>query len=211
MSKNLPPKAGTAKRSSIVPRQVRIIAGDWKRTPLPVLEATGLRPTPDRVRETVFSWLTHLLGEQWTSVSCLDLFAGSGALGFEAASRGAQHAVLVEQQLAVVQQLDAIRLKLNAEQVTVMRGDASIIAQRLAAQVERFDLIFLDPPFACDWLARMLPLCAGLLTPDGIVYAEAELALDSATPPDWMENWQVIRSGKAGLVHFHLLQRRNMP
>lgn len=211
MSKKLPPKAGAAKRLSTVPRQVRIIAGDWKRTPLPVLEATGLRPTPDRVRETVFSWLTHLLGEQWASVSCLDLFAGSGALGFEAASRGAQRAVLVEQQLAVAQQLDAIRLKLNAEQVTVMRGDAFTIAQRLATHVDRFDLIFLDPPFACDWLPRMLPLCAGLLAPGGIVYAEAEQALDSDTPPDWMENWQVIRSGKAGLVHFHLLQRRNMP
>ena len=206
--KKLNPNPVTSRPRS-VPRQVRIIAGHWKRTPLPVLDAAGLRPTPDRVRETVFSWLTHLFDEQWNSVSCLDLFSGSGALGFEAASRGARRVVLVEQQSVVALQLDAIRLKLDASQVTVVRGDAFPVAQRLIAAAERFELIFLDPPYACDLLPRMLPVCAGLLSDDGIVYAEAEMALDSDTAPEWMEEWEVIRSGKAGLVFFHLLQRRN--
>jgi 16S rRNA (guanine966-N2)-methyltransferase len=209
MPRKLPPKTTIVARPRAVPRQVRIIAGDWKRTPLPVLDAAGLRPTPDRVRETVFSWLTHLFSEQWTSISCLDLFAGSGALGFEAASRGAQRVVLVEQQSVVVQQLEAIRLKLDARQVSVLRSDAFTVAQRLAAAGERFDLVFLDPPYAGGLLERMLPVCAGLLSADGIVYAEAEAALDGDAAPDWMEHWEVIRSGKAGLVFFHLLQCRN--
>lgn len=211
MPKKLHAKPDTVARPCSVPRQVRIIAGNWKRTPLPVLDASGLRPTPDRVRETVFSWLTHLFGEQWDSIACLDLFAGSGALGFEAASRGAQRAVLVEQQSVVVQQLDAIRLKLDAGQVTVLRGDASTVAQRLITSGERFDLVFLDPPYACGLLPRMLPLCADLLSAEGIVYAEAEMALDGAAAPEWMSGWEVVRSGKAGLVFFHLLQRRNSP
>src|SRR5437868_8259418 len=78
------------------PQQVRIIGGQWKRTPLPVLDAEGLRPTPDRVRETLFNWLNHLIDGQWANIACLDLFAGTGALGFEAASRGAAKVVLVE-------------------------------------------------------------------------------------------------------------------
>ena len=205
----LRPKATNAARPRTAPHQVRIIAGVWKRTPLPVMDVAGLRPTPDRVRETVFSWLTHLLGEQWNRVACLDLFAGSGALGLEAASRGAERAVLVEQQPAVAQQLEAIRLKLNASHVSILRGDAFTVAQRLAVTTERFNLVFLDPPYACGWLPRMLPLCACVLAVDGIVYAEAEMALDGATAPEWMRNWEVIRSGKAGLVFFHLLRCRN--
>ena len=174
-----------------------------------MLDAAGLRPTPDRVRETVFSWLTHLLNDQWNTVACLDLFAGTGALGFEAASRGAQRAVLVEHHTAVAQQLDAIRLKLAAHQVSILRGDALTIVQRLAATAERFNLIFLDPPYALGWLPRMLPLCKGLLSADGLVYAEAEMSLESAFAPDWMRDWEVVRSGKAGLVFFHLLRCRN--
>lgn len=209
MPKKPPHKTATIARARAQPRQVRIIAGNWKRTPLPVLDAAGLRPTPDRVRETVFSWLVHLFGDQWNTLSCLDLFAGSGALGFEAASRGALRAVLVEQQSVVVRQLDAMRLKLDARHVTVLHGDAFTVAQRLAATDERFDLVFLDPPYACGLLPRMLPVCAGLLSADAIVYAEAEMALDGDAAPDCMENWEVIRSGKAGLVFFHLLRRRN--
>ena len=209
MPRKLPPKADSAARPRSVPRQVRIIAGNWKRTTLPVLDAAGLRPTPDRVRETVFSWLVHFFGERWHTLSCLDLFAGSGALGFEAASRGAQRTVLVEQQSVVAQQLDAIRLKLDAQQVTVQRGDAFTVAQQLIAAGEHFDLIFLDPPYACGLLPRMLPVCAGLLSADAIVYAEADMALDGDAAPDWMGEWEVIRSGKAGVVFFHLLQRRN--
>lgn len=192
------------------PRQVRIIGGQWKRTPLAVLDAEGLRPTPDRVRETVFNWLNHLLGS-WNQVRCLDLFAGTGALGFEAASRGAASVLMVEENAAAVRQLEATKAKLNAEQVRIQRGDALKVAQSLAARGEgvesRFQVIFLDPPYHHDWLAGMLPLCARLLAGGGLVYAESELALDGDAPPDWLAGWCVVRADKAGMVFYHLLQR----
>lgn len=189
--------------------QVRIIGGQWKRTPLPVLEAEGLRPTPDRVRETLFNWLNHLLGASWNNIACLDLFAGTGALGFEAASRGAERVVMVEHNAAAIRQLESTRIKLNAAQVSIMRGDAWSVAQKLAMQDNdiRFDVVFLDPPYHQDWLARMLPLCERLLADSGFVYAEAEFPLDSEPSPDWLRGWNVVRADKAGMVFYHVLQR----
>src|SRR5437764_6179211 len=96
--------ARPAAASSAVHHQVRIIGGRWKRTPLPVLDAEGLRPTPDRVRETVFNWLNHLLDGEWEKLNCLDLFAGTGVLGFEAASRGAARVTMVESNPIVVKE-----------------------------------------------------------------------------------------------------------
>lgn len=193
--------------------QVRIIGGKWKRTPLPVLDAEGLRPTPDRVRETLFNWLNHLLDGNWNDVACLDLFAGTGALGFEAASRGAAKVVMVEQNMQAIRQLEATKAKLNAAQVDVVRGDALLAAQGMAARAysenTRFDVIFLDPPYHQDWLAKMLPLCERLLTGDGLVYAESELPLDVETPPDWLAAWNVVRADKAGMVFYHLLQHNS--
>src|SRR3954464_289165 len=95
------------------PRQVRIIGGAWKRTALPVLSALGLRPTPDRVRETVFNWINHQRDANWAQAQVLDLFAGSGALGFEAASRGAQSVTMIDTNVPVVRQLDEIKTKLK--------------------------------------------------------------------------------------------------
>ncbi|WEF31981.1 16S rRNA (guanine(966)-N(2))-methyltransferase RsmD [Pseudoduganella chitinolytica] len=188
-------------------KQVRIIGGDWKRTPLPVLEALGLRPTPDRVRETVFNWLRHLQGD-WNGAQVLDLFAGSGALGFEAASRGAESVVMVDANTAIVRQLEAVKDKLKAANVTVQRGDALATAQSLALRAHRFDVIFLDPPYQQDLLARTLPLCVPLLREGGLVYAEAETALEGDDAPDWLAPWEVVRCDKAGMVHFHLLRLR---
>jgi len=209
-SRALKAMKATSPHASRPPRQVRIIGGQWKRTPLPVLDADGLRPTPDRVRETVFNWLNHLLGG-WEQVRCLDLFAGTGALGFEAASRGAASVLMVEDNVAAVRQLEATKAKLNAAQVRIQRGDALAAAQSLAARGEgvesRFQVIFLDPPYHHDWLARMLPLCAHLLAGGGLVYAESELSLDSDAPPDWLVGWSVVRADKAGMVFYHLLQR----
>jgi 16S rRNA (guanine966-N2)-methyltransferase len=190
--------------------QVRIIGGTWKRTTLPVLDALGLRPTPDRVRETVFNWINHLRGGDWSRARCLDLFAGSGALGFEAASRGAQAVTMVDAHGPVIRQLDAVKSKLGAEQVQLLRGDALTLAQGLAARGQRFDLIFLDPPYQQDFLARALPLCVALLEEGGLVYAESGLPLsfdeaDGGDRPDWMAPWQVIRADKAGTVYYHLL------
>lgn len=192
------------------PHQVRIIGGAWKRTPLPVLVAEGLRPTPDRVRETTFNWLNHLLDGVWHDVHCLDLFAGTGALGFEAASRGAASVLLVEANSPAVRQLEATREKLRASRVDISRGDALTVAQRLASGVHsrRFKLIFLDPPYGHDWLARILPLCEKLVEDDGLIYAESEVLLESDSGPAWLAPWEVVRADKAGMVFYHLLQRK---
>ena len=205
-----------AKKSAKIPvhrpplsNQVRIIGGAWKRTPLPVLDALGLRPTPDRVRETIFNWINHLRDGAWDQAHCLDLFAGSGALGFEAASRGALSVTMVDSHTPVIRQLEEIKNKLHAEQVQLIRGDALATAQNMVARGQRFDLIFLDPPYQQDWLMRALPLVAALLNQGGLVYAESgqSLMFDGAgeAKPDWMAPWEVIRADKAGTVFFHLL------
>ncbi len=195
------------------PQQVRIIGGAWKRTPLPVLDALGLRPTPDRVRETVFNWINHLFDGAWEGADCLDLFAGSGALGFEAASRGAHSVTMVDAHTPVARQLEAIKTKLKADTVTVLRADALATAQSLALRGQRFDLVFLDPPYQQDFLAKALPLCRALLKPGGLVYAEAAAALPPAGPdqPDWLAPWEVVRADKAGIVFYHLLKLQQNP
>jgi 16S rRNA (guanine966-N2)-methyltransferase len=203
---NRPPRTRLA--ASRPAQQVRIIGGEWKRTPLPVINAADLRPTPDRVRETVFNWLQHLCGPRWTQMRCLDLFAGSGALGFEAASRGAHQVTLVENQSVVVRQLEALKEKLHAEQIEIVRGDAILTAQRFISQQQRFDMIFLDPPYSQGWLEKVLPLCHQLLNDKGLIYAESAAALPVGEAEHaWLANWQVVRSDKAGMVFYHLLER----
>jgi 16S rRNA (guanine966-N2)-methyltransferase len=193
------------------PQQVRIIGGVWKRTQLPVLNALGLRPTPDRVRETVFNWINHQLDGDWTSADCLDLFAGSGALGFEAASRGARAVTMVDTHTPVIRQLETVKACLNADNVALLRADALATAQNMALRGQRFDLIFLDPPYQQQLLEKTLPLCAGLLKEDGLVYAEsgAPLPFEPAAgcaAPEWLIPWELVRSDKAGIVYFHLLK-----
>jgi 16S rRNA (guanine966-N2)-methyltransferase len=209
-SRGMPAKAPARPQKST--HQVRIIGGQWKRTPLPVLDAEGLRPTPDRVRETVFNWLNHLLGGDWVPVRCLDLFAGTGALGFEAASRGAAHVLMIESSVPAAKQLEATCIRLKSGQITVRRGDARMIAQQLAQRAsgdERFQVIFLDPPYHQDWLPILLPLCASLLADGGVVYAETETPIDRDAPPAWLAGWSVVRADKAGMVCYHLLQRNS--
>lgn len=198
------------------PQQVRIIGGAWKRTPLPVLDAAGLRPTPDRVRETVFNWINHLWDGAWDEATCLDLYAGSGALGFEAASRGAKAVTMIDSHTPVVRQLEAIKAKLHADKVQVVRADAVASAQGMALRGQRFNLIFLDPPYHQDFLAKSLPLCTSLLEEDGLVYAEAGAPLpfapdDGSPAPDWLAPWEPVRADKAGVVFYHLLKLRKNP
>lgn len=215
-----PPKTAHAQAA----HQVRIIGGQWKRTPLPVISAPGLRPTPDRVRETLFNWLNHLRGGAWAEMRCLDLFAGSGALGFEAASRGAQEVTMIESHAPAVARLEAVKAKLNAGQVHILRTDALAALRSMAARGQSFDLIFLDPPYGQGWLEKALPLCEVLIEPNGMVYAESDYELEpshdgrtavaSQLPtvlPDWLRNWEVIRSDKAGIINFQLLQRKSPP
>ena len=211
MQKRPTKSQGQHGRPRLAPQQVRIIGGEWKRRLLPVLDALGLRPTPDRVRETVFNWLHHQVGGDWAQVDCLDLFAGSGALGFEAASRGARSVTMLDFHAAAARQLEANKEMLKAENVTVLRADALTVARDLAARGQRYDVIFLDPPYQQDFIAKALPLCVALLKEDGMVYVEAEYALPQEpaagdAKPDWLAPWDIVRADKAGMVFYHLLK-----
>lgn len=177
------------------PGSVRIIAGDWRGRRLPV-PAQDVRPTPDRVRETLFNWLQN----QVAGADCLDLFAGTGALGFEAASRGARSVVLVEQNYNCVKELMQMQQILQAGQVEVLHHDALVWLQ----QSDRtFDIIFLDPPFASGLLVGSLALLAGraILRPDGLVYVE--LGAHEPIPPEW----RIHKQTRAGRVQASLLMR----
>lgn len=185
------------------PHTIRIIGGDWKRTPLAVLDLDGLRPTPDRVRETLFNWL----GQDLAGQRCLDLFAGTGALGFEAASRGAASVVMVERHARAAQQLRAIKDKLGARTVEVVEADALRLAAGLAPG--GFDVVFLDPPFGEPAvLDKAIALTAPLVAPGGALYVETGAELDPVAHAA-LAGWQVAKRGKAGAVHYHLLRREN--
>lgn len=180
-------------------KPIRIVAGQYRRTPIPVPDdVAGLRPTPDRVRETLFNWLTHLWAGHYADKQVLDLFAGSGALGFEAASRGAGHVQMVEQDRRALAALRALRDKLQAQAVRIHAGDALQVVGRMDAS--RFDLVLLDPPFNVDWLSKLWPLLPGILADDALVYVESESPL---APP---ETFDVIRQDKAGAVYYGLMQ-----
>ena len=176
---------------------VRIVGGEFRRRVLRFPDSEGLRPTPDRVRETLFNWL----GQELDGWSCLDLFAGSGALGFEAASRGAARVVMVEKAPRVLAALhENHELLHKPEAVQIVRGDA---LQYLAASTAKFDLIFVDPPYHKGWISRLEPLLAGALNEDGALYVEAEHEIAE------LGAWQTVRHGKAGEVHFHLMRRQS--
>ena len=188
------------------PARVRIIGGQWRRTLIPVPAVPGLRPTPDRVRETLFNWL----GQELDGWRVLDLFAGTGALGFEAASRGAQSVLMVERDPKALESLRTVRQRLNAQQVGFEAGDAMAVATRLAlTQARGFDLIFLDPPFGSDWPSRVRPLLGSLLADGGWVYLESETKLSNQANAQqaWAEaGFSLVRSATAGRVHYHLLK-----
>jgi 16S rRNA (guanine966-N2)-methyltransferase len=156
-------------------------------------DAEGLRPTPVRVRETLFNWL----GQTLYGRSCLDLFAGSGALGFEAASRGATHITMVEKNSAVYRALQDNLKKLACTQVSLHCQDGLEFASR---DVQRYDVIFLDPPFQSDYLPKLLELLPQRLREHGVIYVESGAAIN---PPP---SWQTIKSGKVGQVHYSLLR-----
>lgn len=179
--------------------EVRLIGGQWKRTRLAVPDKPGLRPTPDRVRETLFNWL----GQDLTGWRCLDAFAGTGALGLEAASRGAGPVLLCEQDPALAAGLQQCRERLQAHQVTVQRGDGLAALRRQAPA--SLDLVLLDPPFDSALFEPALAAAAQAVAPGGWVYLEA--------PHPWPEpalaalGLGLHRQLKAGAVHAHLLQR----
>lgn len=180
---------------------MRIIGGQWKRTALPVPDVGGLRPSPDRVRETLFNWLQHLLPDV-TTLRGLDLFAGTGALGFELASRGARSVLLVESSARALQALRATQLRLAAQTVDVRAGDALTVAAALPAA--SFDVIFLDPPFDAGQQEAALRAARRLLADGGLIYLEAPAPL---TPDEAARaGFEVVRASRAGQVSFHLLR-----
>jgi 16S rRNA (guanine966-N2)-methyltransferase len=158
-------------------------------------DAEGLRPTPDRVRQTLFNWL----GQDLTGLRCLDLFAGTGVLGFESLSRGAREVVLVENKREVVAALKANQQALQADHAHIVQADA---LQFLASNRLPFDVIFCDPPYHQAWMEKCLPVLAAHLSPAGLVYAEAEVALQDT------DEFELIKQGRAGHVFYHLLKPR---
>jgi len=171
--------------------RIRIIGGVWRRRAIRFPPAEGLHPTPDRVRETLFNWL----GQDLTGKRCLDLYAGSGALTLEAASRGAVLAVAVDRNRILVDALRATAGTLPAVALETWVADARAF---VANERREFDVIFLDPPFREDPWPWLLPACAERLAPGGFIYAEAAHAL---SPPPGLAPW---RRDRAGQVHYHL-------
>jgi len=176
---------------------VRINAGEWRSRVIKFPDAIGLRPTPERVRQTLFNWL----GQDLTGFKCLDLFAGTGVMGFEALSRGALSTTLVEKFAPAHKALIQNKQLLKAEQAIVCHQDA---LQFLGQNLQKFNLIFLDPPYHLQWLDKVLPQLHDHLLDGGLVYTEAEYAIDEAS--EMMQGWQVIKQSKAGNVFYHLLK-----
>jgi 16S rRNA (guanine(966)-N(2))-methyltransferase RsmD len=191
------PPARTASTSR--PREVRVIGGQWKRSKLPVADAPGLRPTPDRVRETLFNWL----GQDLDGWRCLDAFAGSGALGFEAASRGASEVTLLECDGRLSAGLRAVQERLKATMVRIESADA--LAWMARSAPERFELVFIDPPFDAGLFLPALQAAARVVVPGGFIYLEADQSFEVEPPP--VPGLILYRHGRAGAVHFHLFQK----
>lgn len=175
--------------------EVRLIGGRWKRSKLPVRNHPGLRPTPDRVRETLFNWL----GQDLTGWHCLDAFAGSGALGFEAASRGAARVLLVEREVFLCTALRQVKDRLGAEAVEVVCANGLAVLTRRPDTC--WDLVFLDPPYAEGLLQPALVAAERAVRPGGFIYAEDHHPLDA--PAGCLP----YRQGRAGAVWYHLFRR----
>jgi 16S rRNA (guanine966-N2)-methyltransferase len=195
----LPRKPRVPRHAAPLANEIRIIGGDWKRTKLAVADRPGLRPTPDRVRETLFNWL----GQDLTGWRCIDVFAGTGVLGFEAASRGAKEVQLVELDTALVAQLKRTQIQLKANATQVVRGDGIVTLKQM--NPASMDVIFLDPPFDSVLFEPALAAAGRVVAQDGFVYLEA--------PVLWTDEQVkghglvVHRHLKAGAVHAHILKR----
>lgn len=182
--------------------KLRIIGGQWRSRVITFDDLPGLRPTPQRVRETLFNWLQPTI----LASRCLDLFAGSGALGFEAASRGAKAVTQVENNLQAYRSLTANAKALNAMQITLVHQDAMAF---LAGAAEPYDLVFLDPPFVSDYTEMLCHKLEqnGWLNPEALCYIEAPAQRPLQALPS---NWHRLKSKKAGDVGYYLYVRRQV-
>ena len=193
-------KLARVSRAASSAAQVRIQAGQWRRTPIAVVNVQGLRPTPDRVRETLFNWL----GQQLMGQNCLDLFAGTGALGFEAASRAAATVTLVESNHLACEAIRSLIERLAASNMSIVEGDALATLDRLPKQF--FDVVFLDPPFEKALIAQTLPKLLPVLKPNAKIYIESEMPITPSLISAWMPQAPLvlIKAAKAGKVYYHL-------
>jgi 16S rRNA (guanine966-N2)-methyltransferase len=174
--------------------RIRITGGEWRSRLIQVADAPGLRPTPDRVRETLFNWL----GQDLSGWHCLDLFAGSGILGFECASRGAENVVLVERDQGAFARLKQNAALFASERLRLHKADALEFAAKSGLT---FDLVLLDPPYRHGWLDKVAPLLPALARPGMRVYAEAEHRIGA------LGDWRTAKQGQAGQVFYHLLEK----
>lgn len=192
-------RPAAAKKAAAGSGEIRIIGGQWRRKRLPVAQRPGLRPTPDRVRETLFNWL----GQDLAGWKCVDAFAGTGALGFEAASRGAASVLMNELDAGLQQQLQRLQLQLQAGMVKLQRGDALSCLKSCSGQ----DLVLLDPPFGqAELFEPALKAAAEAINEDGYIYLEAPEAWDDGRLQAF--GLAVYRYLKAGAVHAHLLRHQ---
>ena len=200
LKKSSSAKAKTPKKSSST-NQIRIIGGQHRRRLISFIDADGLRPTPDRLRETIFNWLTGHI----TDARVLDACAGSGALGFEAISRGARHATLIEANSAQAKQLQTNAKLLGiADQCAILHADAVAAVSLMDVP---FDLFFIDPPYALDLWQPLLAAVIDrqLIHTDGLIYLEADREIDSLLSSELRARFEIIKSTKVGQARAYLL------
>lgn len=176
--------------------RVRIVGGLWRSRLVEFPSVAGLRPTPDRVRETLFNWI----GQDLSGTTCLDLFAGSGVLGFEAASRGAKHVTLVERDSHAFAALERNAAALGGSNLVLCRSDARNF---LRTAEKRYDIAFLDPPYGGSWLEQVVEPLQRVLAPGALIYAECERPLPA------LGDWRAIKHQRAGQVHYQLFDTDN--
>lgn len=196
-------KQGTVSAKSAKRASLRIIGGQWRSRQLPIPDIEGLRPTPDRVRETVFNWIAPYLAGAY----CADLFCGSGALGLEALSREAAHCTFVDASRTVTQQVQKNLATLNCSHADVLNQSAVDFLESQANRennTAKFDIVFIDPPFRKSWVDKILPLLTkGWLAHNALVYIEME---KEAPAPDLDQQWQLLKEKNAGQLIYRLYQ-----
>ncbi len=192
---------------------IRIIAGQWRRCQLPVLAHTGLRPSSDRVRETVFNWLNHLWGGQFVDKKIIDVFAGTGAFGLECVSRGARAVTLIDTHTPAIIAIRQILTHWEKQDPSVVQartiaGDALNHLSQYAQAKQTFDLVFLDPPFAQGWLDKTLPLVSPLCHTDSLLYVEVEKSANLDTSSSLtQQGWECLREGTTQQVYYSMWRR----